>query len=144
MPGVTFVSGTVTSFGDETADITVQLIPEGLTEVAYETIVKGNSAYYSFAGVSEGAYILRVSKAGHAAYELLIEIGEGDVSQDVTLYPLGDLNGDGKVNARDKASMTNLIKSGTYSADADLNGDGKVNARDKSIITALIKGGSVK
>ena len=144
MPGVTFVSGTVTSFGDETADITVQLIPEGLTEVAYETIVKGNSAYYSFAGVSEGAYILRVSKAGHAAYELLIEIGEGDVSQDVTLYPLGDLNGDGKVNARDKASMTNLIKAGTYSADADLNGDGKVNARDKSIITALIKGGSVK
>ncbi|MBQ4282601.1 MAG: hypothetical protein IJB96_01580, partial [Lachnospira sp.] len=35
------VMGTITSFGSDTDDIIVQLIPKGLTEVAYETYVSG-------------------------------------------------------------------------------------------------------
>ena len=52
----------------------------------------------------------------------------------------GDINGDGKVNARDKAALTTLIKNGEFFEVADLNFDGKVNARDKAVITAIIKG----
>ena len=56
-------------------------------------------------------------------------------------YLIGDVNRDGKVNARDKAALTDLIKSGddiTKYADIDLTGT--ANARDKAALTSIIKG----
>lgn len=53
----------------------------------------------------------------------------------------GDVNEDGKVNARDKACITSQIKapdSVSYKY-ADVNSDGKVNARDKAEVTEIIK-----
>ena len=50
------VTGTVTSFNDANGDIMLHLIPEGFSEVAYETIVKGNTVDYYFADVATGTY----------------------------------------------------------------------------------------
>lgn len=50
------VSGTTTSFGSSTDDVTIQLIENGTSEPAYETIVKGNSASYSISNVKSGTY----------------------------------------------------------------------------------------
>lgn len=61
------VRGTVKSYGSDSDTITVQLIEAGLTEPAYEAIVFGNNATYSFATVPAGTYTLKVMKKGHAA-----------------------------------------------------------------------------
>ena len=53
---------------------------------------------------------------------------------------VADLNGDEKVNARDKAALTSLIKSDSFDEYADINLDGKVNARDKAAVAEIIKG----
>ena len=68
----------------------------------------------------------------------------GEVPDDKPTHIKGDINEDGKVNARDKACITEQIKSPdsvsyTY---ADVNEDGKINARDKAEITAIIKSAS--
>ena len=77
------VSGSVTSFNDASGDITLQLIPEGLSEPAYETTVKGNTVAYSFADVAAGTYTLKVSKANHVTREYTIVVGDTSVLQDV-------------------------------------------------------------
>ena len=95
------VSGTVTSFNDASGDITLQLIPEGLSEPAYETTVKGNTVAYSFADVAVGTYTLKVSKANHVTREYTVVVGTDDVTQDAKIHLLGDINGDGKVTTID-------------------------------------------
>lgn len=55
--------------------------------------------------------------------------------------PVGDLNGDGKVNAIDANIMKQIVL-GTDAPciQADINGDGKVNAVDSNLLKALILG----
>ena len=61
------------------------------------------------------------------------------------LFELGDVNGDGKVNARDARTILRYI-AGLVGTDefelsvADFNGDGKVNARDARGILRFIAG----
>ena len=95
------VSGSVTSFNDTSGDITLQLIPEGLSEPAYETTVKGNTVAYSFADVVAGTYTMKVSKANHVTREYTVVVGTDDVTQNAKIHLLGDINGDGKVTTID-------------------------------------------
>ena len=95
------VSGTITSYGSKTDTITVQLIEAGLTEPAYEAIVTGNSAAYSFETVPTGEYTLKVMKKGHAPWTEEIAVDGSAVTKDVTIYLIGDVNRDGKIDAND-------------------------------------------
>ena len=89
-----------------------------------------------------------VVESENATLELDAETLENSVvmpGEDVVVksvkYLIGDVNRDGKVNARDKAALTDLIKSGddiTKYADIDLTGT--ANARDKAALTSIIKG----
>ena len=99
--GGVVVSGSVTSFNDASGDITLQLIPEGLSEPAYETTVKGNTVAYSFADVATGTYTLKVSKANHVTRKYTVVVGIDDVIQDAKIHLKGDINGDGKVTTID-------------------------------------------
>ena len=101
MPGVTFVSGTITSFGSETDNVILQLIAEGYSEADYEAIVKGNTATYSIGGVAPGTYTLRVVKNNHVTREYTVVVGNSSVLQDVKIHLRGDINGDGKVTTID-------------------------------------------
>ncbi|MBQ7836396.1 MAG: carbohydrate-binding domain-containing protein [Clostridia bacterium] len=106
----------------------------------------------------EGNSFLRDGILGYALKGYTVENGEGDIvydeetnsyciiaNGDVTLsseyYIVADTNGDGKVNARDKAAITQIIKGVADGSDAaDVNLDGKVNARDKAAVTQIIGG----
>lgn len=129
------VSGQVTSFGNASGDVTVQLIPQGLTEPAYETIVKGNTVNYSFASVPTGIYTMKVSKANHVTREYTIVVGKEAVVQNVKIHLKGDVNGDGSVTIVD-VNRANLhfknksALSGYTLLCADINGDGKVTILD--------------
>ncbi|MGM9600946.1 MAG: leucine-rich repeat protein [Faecousia sp.] len=111
--GVT-VSGTVTSFGGETEDVTIQLIKDGETEPAYTVTVQGKSAAYSITGVAPGTYTMKVSKTKHAAREYTITVASDDVTQDAQILLYGDVTGDGLVNSAD-ATQINRYFSGKSS-----------------------------
>jgi hypothetical protein len=58
---------------------------------------------------------------------------------------MGDLNGDGRINARDARLLLRLIAGLTEEGEvnetvADFNGDGRVNARDARAILRFIAG----
>ena len=129
------VSGQVTSFGNASGDVTVQLIPQGLTEPAYETIVKGNTVNYSFASVPTGTYTMKVSKANHVTREYTVVVGDSAVIQDVKIHLKGDVNGDGKITIVDvnRANLHFKNKSALSEYEllcADISGDGKVTIID--------------
>ena len=129
------VSGTVESFLDENGETTLSLYREGETQAAYSTSVRSSSAQYAFAGVAAGRYILRVEKKDHTAREYTIEVAQTDLSQNVKICPVGDINGDGEVNMLDMIGLYNDINEtepleGYAYACADVNADGEVGMLD--------------
>lgn len=136
------VSGTVTSYGSDSDDVTVQLIEEGHTEPAYKTTVTGTSAAYFFETVSAGNYTLKVMKKGHAPFTKEITVGDSNVTEDVTIYLIGDVNEDGKIDANDMQRIYAHIsgENPISISRGDVNGDGKVDANDMQRIYAHISG----
>ena len=146
--GVT-VSGTATSFNSDTDEVMIQLTESGASEPAYEAVVKGNTATYSIAGVAPGTYTMKVMKQNHVAREYTVVVGAENVVQDVKICLLGDVNGDGTINAKDKKVIYNHINDSSkeltgYTFDVgDVNGDGTINAKDKKLIYNHINGSSL-
>ena len=137
------VSGTITSYGSDSESVTVQLIEAGLTEPAYEDIVTGNIANYSFDTVPAGTYTLKVEKKGHAPWTEEITVDGSAVTKDVTIYLIGDVNRDGKIDANDMQRIYAHISGENVFSDlaqGDVNGDGKVDANDMQRIYAHISG----
>ena len=144
-----FVSGSVTSFNDASGDITLQLIPEGSSEVAYETTVKGNSVTYLFSDVAAGTYTLKVSKANHVTREYTVVVGNSSVIQDVKIHLLGDIDGNGTVTTMDAMRANSHARGVTFLTDyalkcADVVGtDGTVTTMDAMRINAHAKGSNL-
>ena len=138
------VSGTVTSYGDAGENVTVQIIEAGHTEPSYEDIVTGNSGSYSIPTVPAGTYTLKVMKKGHAPWTEEITVGTDDITgKDVTIYLIGDVNKDGKIDANDMQRVyAHISGENKFSnlAQGDVNGDGKVDANDMQRIYAHISG----
>ena len=128
--GVT-VEGTVTSYLDS-SNVTVQLLQNGT--VAYQANV---ASVYRFSNVVSGTYTLRVTKNNHCVYETTIYVVSKPVIKNVTICPIGDVTGDGKVNMKDWSRLydhiSEIITLSDYQEScADVNGDGKVNMKDWS------------
>ena len=144
-----FVSGSVTSFNDASGDITLQLIPEGLSEPAYETIVTGNTIDYYFADVAAGTYTLKVSKANHVTREYTVVVGNSSVIQDVKIHLKGDVDGNGTVTTMDFMRANSHARGVTFLTDyalkcADVVGtDGTVTTMDAMRINAHAKGSNL-
>lgn len=139
------VSGTITSYGDTGENVTVQLIEAGHTEPSYEDIVTGNSAAYSFATVPAGTYTLKVMKKGHAPFTKEITVGDSNVTENVTIYLIGDVNKDGVINGQDLQRLyehlkgENPLPTGEVSL-GNVNGDSNVNGQDLQRLYEHLKG----
>ena len=149
------VSGTLTSFGsDETAVTTIQLIPSGTSEAAYETTVAGTGAKsYSIANVLPGTYTVKVMKTKHCTREYTVTVDSTAVTQDVKICLLGDVNGDGMVLTDDATEIVkhyngkaSQLSTGDAGNDAytqkvaDVNGDGLVLTDDATEIVKHYNG----
>ena len=139
------VSGSVVSYG-ENDPVTIQLIEQGQSEAAYEAIVKGDATGYSIANVLPGTYTMKVMKQNHVTREYTVIVGTNPVVQDVEIWLLGDVNGDGTINVKDKKLIFNHLNdpSGAltgYALDVgDVNRDGTINVKDKKLIFNHLKG----
>lgn len=142
--GVT-VSGTVTSFGDIEAGVTINLIKVGEASAVRTQVKKGNNTEYSLDGVAAGNYTLQILKKNHVTREYAVTVGSKAVVQDAKIYLLGDINGDGSITPSDNTKMLRHIKktallSGYELKCADINGDGSVTPSDSTKMLRHIKG----
>ena len=138
--GVT-VSGTITSYGSASEAVTVTLL-QGTSVIGSPQVlttgVSGTAPYsqsYTFPAVPAGDYTLKVEKKGHAPFTKGITVGSSSVTENVTVYLIGDVNGDGEVNAIDlqwvkQKILNKRVLSEQQLLVADVNKDGAVNAID--------------
>ena len=128
--------GYITSYWNNTDDITVQLIPSGNTEAAYETVTIGNSARYTFSDVDAGAYTLRTIKNCHVIDEQEITVNTATVSRDIELKLSCDINGDHDITIDDYSAIKGYLGGNglTLTAEqitvADFNHDEAIDAFD--------------
>ena len=132
--GVT-IRGMVKSFGNENDEAIIELIGNDSFEVLFKINATGNYDGYFIEGVEAGTYTLRVSKKNHVTREYTVTIGDDNFTQDVIIYLVGDVNGDGKINGTDYLRIRGaFLKTYTLSDEflkvADVNGDGRINGTD--------------
>ncbi|MBR3588722.1 MAG: dockerin type I repeat-containing protein [Clostridia bacterium] len=143
---ITFtVAGNVTSFGSNTDEITIELVKAGEAEASYTAVVTGNSTEYSFEGVKEGTYTLYVSKKNHVTRTYDVTVTDENVELDLKIHLIGDITGEGIVNAIDVSYANGHSKgvrglSGYELLCAEVTGDEYVNAIDVSYINGHSKG----
>ena len=70
---------------------------------------------------------------------------EGTRTEPEITYALGDLNGDGGVDAKDSNMLLQIIAGAVSPTDiqkttGDINGDGEINAKDSNLIKRIISG----
>ena len=142
------VSGTITSYGSASEAVTVTLL-QGMSVIGSPQVLTGASGSapysqtYSFDTVPAGTYTLKVEKKGHAPFTKEIIVGDSNVTENVTVYLIGDVNGDGKIDANDMQRIyAHISGENKFSnlAQGDVNGDGKVDANDMQRIYAHISG----
>ena len=143
------VSGTITSYGDASEAVTVTLTKQGETAPAFTdtlTVASGSAPYsqnYSFPAVPAGTYTLKVEKKGHAPWTENITVGSADVTKDVTIYLIGDVNGDGAISVSDMQRLyahLNGTKPLTDTSTADVNNDKVISVSDMQRLYAHISG----
>ena len=129
------INGTITSYGDNTDNILIQLYNKANGEIIFEKNVIGNNINYTIQDVAAGNYIIKFIKDNHVAREYEIELENSNITQDAKIYLIGDINADGKVNIKDWNKLydhineTNILTGYEFLC-ADTNVDGKVNNKD--------------
>lgn len=136
------VSGTITSYGSASEAVTVTLTPASGTPLT--TTVTGNSATYSFPTVPAGEYTLKVEKTGHTPFSKVITVGSNHVTENVTIYLIGDVNGDGAITADDLTALArhvakiSVITDTAALARCDVTKDGSVTADDLTMLARYV------
>ena len=142
VPVASGVRGQVVSFHDD-SDVTVSLFADGSAEPKYTVAVPAGeksggkyTAVYDIPEVAPGTYTMQVSKKNHVTREYIIDVGTENVTQNVKIHLLGDINGDGSVDMKDWGRMrshineTNMLTDDYALACADVIKDGKVDMKD--------------
>ena len=142
VPVASGVRGQAVSFLDG-SDVTVALFAAGSVQPQYTVTVPAGeksggkyTAVYDIPSVAAGTYTVQVSKNNHVTREYTVTVG-GDVKTlNTEIWLLGDVNGDGRVNAMDCTRLLMHVNktqslSNPYALKcADVNGDSRLNAMD--------------
>ncbi len=139
------VSGTITCYGYTTVGAIVT-VKSGSAVIA-STSALGLNAEYSIDGLEPGEYTIEFTKKAHMTTSTSITITNSDEVIDKKLYLLGDLDGNGKVNALDRRLLVRYLAGWQGIAEqiiswdaADLDGNGKVNALDRRALVRYLAG----
>ena len=126
------VSGTVKNYNSAADKVTIQLIQQGQSEPAYETIVPsgtkvGNqyTASYTISGIASGTYTMRVMKNKHVTREYTVTVSGEAVTQNAEIWLLGDVNGDG---VRDMTDVVQICRRFNGKTSVFGNGDAETRA----------------
>ncbi len=152
VPVASGVRGQVVSFHDG-SDVTVSLFADGSAQpqctVAVPAGEKSGGKYtavYDIPEVAPGTYTMQVSKKNHVTREYIIDVGTENVTQNVKIHLLGDIDGNGTVTTMDFMRANSHARGVTLLTDyalkcADVVGtDGKVTTMDAMRINAHARG----
>ena len=134
------ISGAVVTGTDGT--VTIELLSDG--EVIAFCDATGLNGIYTLEGIAEGTYTLRISQLNHVTREYTITVGGEDLTQDVKIHLIGDIDGNGKINVGDVAKLNGHIKNSAPLTDAyqllcaNVNG-GSLNMGDTAALYAHVK-----
>ena len=152
VPVASGVRGQVVSFHDG-SDVTVSLFADGSAQPQYTVAVPAGeksggkyTAVYDIPEVAPGTYTMQVSKKNHVTREYIIDVGTENVTQNVKIHLLGDIDGNGTVTTMDFMRANSHARGVTLLTDyalkcADVVGtDGKVTTIDAMRINAHARG----
>lgn len=152
VPVASGVRGQVTSFMND-GDVTVSLFAAGSAQPQYTVAVPAGeksggkyTAVYDIPEVAPGTYTMQVSKKNHVTREYIIDVGTENVTQNVKIHLLGDIDGNGTVTTMDFMRANSHARGVTLLTDyalkcADVVGtDGKVTTMDAMRINAHARG----
>ena len=153
-PTTVKVNGTVTSFDSDTKDtsndtVTIKLYEGNSATAKYSTTCTGTSANYSISGVKAGTYTMKVSKDDHVTREYTVTVGKSNVTQNVKIHLLGDINGDGNITIVDYGRANSHAKGKSTLTGYELlcadtvKFDGNVTVADAARINSHAKGKSL-
>jgi hypothetical protein len=133
------VSGALKTFGSVIEPVRIQLISEDEAAPSYEVIVSGDAEEYRIENILPGTYILCASKQDHFTCAYTVTVGTEDVTQDVTLYLWGDVNGDGTINTSDarlilQYAVNRVGETDMMVSTADVDGSGAIDSTDARYI----------
>ncbi len=126
--------------------VTLELINDkGVTVAA--AVVSNPSGEYSFDSVTLGEYTLIASKKNHVTRSYAVTVCDDDVTRDVKLHLIGDVNGDGQITTVDFGRVNAAARgksklSGYDLAVADVTDDGQITTADAGKINAAARGKS--
>ena len=125
------------------SDVTVALFADGSAQPQYTTTVPAGeksggkyTAVYDIPSVAAGTYTMKVSKNNHVTREYTVTVGGDTKTLDTRIYLLGDVNGDGRVNAMDCTRLLTHVNKTQPLTDAyalkcaNVNRDSRLNAMD--------------
>lgn len=131
----------VTLSGNVKAGVTLTL---SLNAEVSETVTTENGSY-TFSNLLPGSYTLTATALNHVTRTYTLTIEDQDLTQDVKIHLIGDIDGNGKVNIGDVAKINAHIKGTALLTDpytlecANVNG-GKLNVGDTASLYAHIRG----
>ena len=135
------ITGTVHSSGDANGKVTLRLL-QGDQEVATTVTTSGT---YQLPSVPAGDYTLEVSKLNHVTRAYDLSVTDQDVTQDLKIHLIGDIDGSGSVNMGDISIQYAHIRGARELTDeyqlrvANIDGN-SLNMGDFSALYAHIKG----
>ena len=148
VPVASGVRGQVVSFHDG-SDVTVSLFADGSAQPQYTVAVPAGeksggkyTAVYDIPEVAPGTYTMQVSKKNHVTRAYTVTVSGDAKTQNAEIWLLGDVNGDGRVNAMDYTRLLKHVNETQPLTDAyalkcaNVNRDARVNAMD---YTRLLK-----
>lgn len=100
-----YESSDLEDFEDEA--ISIQLIQGD--EVKYSVPCADSEGEYSINDVAEGDYTLHVTRKNHVDHDYDITVSD-DTVQDVVIYPIGDITGDGDVTLKDYRKAYRIVQ----------------------------------
>ena len=126
------IAGTVTGYAGD-GSVILELCQDGET---IDTVAASDGAY-EFEKVTDGDYTISVSADGdYVTHEYSITVDSADLTQDVAIYQLGDVNMDGSRSAADVTRIGRHVAKLVLITDeyelllADVTGDASVTAAD--------------
>ena len=138
--GVTLSGAVVTGAEGE---VTLELLSGD--EVVATVVAAGKEGTYTMEAIAEGTYTLKVSQNNHVTREYTVTVAAEDLTQDVKIHLLGDIDGNGKINTGDVAKLNAHTKGSNKITDeyqllcANVNG-GSLNMGDTAALYSHVKG----
>jgi hypothetical protein len=127
---------TLKSFLDEDSEMEL-LLGMDFLKFPLDFVFEGN-LYQEALELPAGTYTLTLSKKNHVTRSCTLVLGPDTEDLTLTICPIGDVSGDGKVNVADTSKIyahargSALLSDEYARACADINGDGKINVADVS------------